>query len=146
MGLKRRVKFGMLVCVLAIGSTRGVLAQRPAQVIDSIIPGVAPVVVPSELDRSYQRTMTRWIADEGEGAAGDASDSATKKSADAADKSVPEHADEKPSADDEIIQKGRAAFENSCTTCHDADRSLKKRKTKANWLVTIRRMANLEDA
>ncbi len=44
------------------------------------------------------------------------------------------------------IARGRAAFNSSCTTCHDANRSLEKAKSYAGWLSTVRRMARKTDA
>ncbi len=49
---------------------------------------------------------------------------------------------ESPSSTD----AGAAAFIRHCTDCHDAERSLRKTKGRADWLATVRRMANMEDA
>lgn len=49
-------------------------------------------------------------------------------------------------ADRAVIERGRTAFETSCTVCHDADRALQKRKTRAGWLATIRRMSQMDGA
>ena len=43
-------------------------------------------------------------------------------------------------------EAGAAAFTTHCTECHDAQRSLGKTKSFADWLATVRRMANMEDA
>lgn len=45
-----------------------------------------------------------------------------------------------------MVNRGRVAFEQNCTQCHDADRSLNKQKSLAGWLATVRRMAALDDA
>ncbi len=45
-----------------------------------------------------------------------------------------------------IIEQGRAAFNTACVQCHDANRSLKKRKSYSAWLTTVKRMAAMEDA
>jgi mono/diheme cytochrome c family protein len=44
------------------------------------------------------------------------------------------------------VSAGRAAFERSCTDCHDAARSLDKAKTYGGWLRTIQRMAAKDGA
>lgn len=44
------------------------------------------------------------------------------------------------------VQRGRVAFEVSCIDCHDADRALRKTKTPAQWLQTVRRMAQMDGA
>jgi hypothetical protein len=43
--------------------------------------------------------------------------------------------------DPAVVSAGRAAFERSCTTCHDAARSLERTKDLAGWRATVRRMA-----
>jgi cytochrome c5 len=45
-------------------------------------------------------------------------------------------------ADSALVERGRAAFESSCTQCHNAERALGKRKDYSGWLATVRRMAN----
>ena len=37
------------------------------------------------------------------------------------------------------VSRGRQLFQSSCTQCHDAERSLSKRKSYAGWLATVRR-------
>jgi hypothetical protein len=44
-------------------------------------------------------------------------------------------------SDQATIAAGRAAFDRSCTTCHDAARSLERTKDLAGWRATVRRMA-----
>jgi mono/diheme cytochrome c family protein len=44
------------------------------------------------------------------------------------------------------VSAGQAAFASACTTCHDAERSLSKRKSFAGWLATVRRMAGKDGA
>ncbi len=39
------------------------------------------------------------------------------------------------------ISLGEAAFNRSCTSCHDAQRALGKQKNYASWLATVQRMA-----
>ncbi len=41
---------------------------------------------------------------------------------------------------------GEQAFQENCTTCHDAQRSFQKRKTLAGWRVTVEKMAKKPDA
>jgi hypothetical protein len=48
--------------------------------------------------------------------------------------------------DPAVIAAGQAAFSRSCTTCHDAARSLEKAKSYSGWLATIGRMAAKEGA
>ncbi len=50
------------------------------------------------------------------------------------------------SFDRRLVSQGRLAFQASCIQCHDADRALEKRKTRADWVSTVRRMARLDDA
>ena len=46
-----------------------------------------------------------------------------------------------PSFDPAVVSAGQAAFDHSCTTCHDAARSLERTKDIAGWRATVRRMA-----
>ncbi|MCA9212887.1 MAG: hypothetical protein KDB27_07480 [Planctomycetales bacterium] len=55
-------------------------------------------------------------------------------------------ADANANGEDQVIARGKAAFEASCTDCHEAERSLDKRKTSAGWLKTVREMASMDDA
>lgn len=48
---------------------------------------------------------------------------------------------QKPAFDPAVVSAGQAAFERSCTTCHDAARSLERSKDLAGWRSTVRRMA-----
>lgn len=50
------------------------------------------------------------------------------------------------SFDPSLVAMGRAAFEARCLDCHDAEKSLQKRKTYSAWLATVRRMAAKADA
>jgi mono/diheme cytochrome c family protein len=54
---------------------------------------------------------------------------------------------EKPSADDSaLIEQGKTAFNSSCTTCHDAEKSLQQTKSLSAWRTTVRRMAAKDGA
>ncbi len=46
----------------------------------------------------------------------------------------------------QMMERGRIAFEESCTDCHEASRSLEKSKTYAQWMDTIRKMAGKQEA
>lgn len=48
--------------------------------------------------------------------------------------------------DQAVVSQGQAAFERSCTKCHDAARSLDRTKDLAGWRTTVRRMAGKRDA
>jgi len=43
--------------------------------------------------------------------------------------------------DPAVVSAGQRAFEQSCTTCHDAARALERTKDLAGWRATVRRMA-----
>src|SRR5207248_11621814 len=43
--------------------------------------------------------------------------------------------------DPAVVSSGQVACERSCTTCHDAARSLERTKDLAGWRATVRRMA-----
>jgi hypothetical protein len=43
--------------------------------------------------------------------------------------------------DPAVVSAGMAAFERSCTTCHNAARSLERTKDLAGWRATVQRMA-----
>jgi hypothetical protein len=43
--------------------------------------------------------------------------------------------------DPAVVAAGQAAFERSCTTCHNAARSLERTKDLASWRATVQRMA-----
>jgi len=45
-----------------------------------------------------------------------------------------------------VVAQGRAAFEQSCSQCHDTQRALNKTKSFASWMATVRRMARMDDA
>ena len=51
-----------------------------------------------------------------------------------------------PTFDPTVVGAGQAAFERSCTTCHDAARSLERTKDLPGWRSTVRRMAAKRDA
>jgi len=48
--------------------------------------------------------------------------------------------------DTDTIERGRQAFDSSCTQCHEAERALSKSKNLTLWLATVRRMAAKDDA
>jgi hypothetical protein len=48
--------------------------------------------------------------------------------------------------DPAVVSAGMAAFEQSCTTCHNAARSLERTKDLAGWRATVRRMAGKRGA
>jgi hypothetical protein len=48
--------------------------------------------------------------------------------------------------DPAVASAGQAAFERSCTTCHDAARALERTKDLAGWRATVRRMAAKRDS
>lgn len=48
--------------------------------------------------------------------------------------------------DPALVAQGQAAFQSYCIDCHDAERSLNKRKSFAGWLSTTKRMAAKTDA
>jgi hypothetical protein len=48
--------------------------------------------------------------------------------------------------DPAVVSAGQAAFERSCTKCHDAARALERTKDLAGWRATVRRMANRRGA
>ena len=60
------------------------------------------------------------------------------------DDAAGEGAGGKPTA--AMIREGETAFYNSCVECHDAERSLSVAKSFSEWMSTIRRMAQKEDA
>lgn len=45
------------------------------------------------------------------------------------------------SLDPTLVAQGQSAFQSYCVNCHDAERSLNKRKTFSGWLSTTKRMA-----
>jgi hypothetical protein len=49
-------------------------------------------------------------------------------------------------SDQSAASAGQAAFERSCTKCHDAARSLERTKDLAGWRATVRRMAGKRGA
>ncbi len=52
----------------------------------------------------------------------------------------------RPAFDPQQVEQGRAAFQDACTQCHDAERALSKRKSRTAWLATVRRMARMDGA
>jgi hypothetical protein len=48
--------------------------------------------------------------------------------------------------DPAVVSAGQAAFERSCTQCHDAARALDRTKDLAGWRTTVRRMAGKRGA
>ncbi|HVC93508.1 MAG TPA: hypothetical protein VND64_07440 [Pirellulales bacterium] len=48
--------------------------------------------------------------------------------------------------DPSLVQAGAVAFDRYCTDCHNAQRSLQKAKSLADWRATVLRMAEMEDA
>lgn len=57
-----------------------------------------------------------------------------------------EEDEREPRFDPGEVARGQSAFQSSCLQCHDAQRSLSKRKSLGGWLATVRRMARLDDA
>ena len=53
---------------------------------------------------------------------------------------------EKPRFDPALVANGQAAFERSCTSCHDAARSLEKHKSLHGWRSSVKRMAEKDGA
>ncbi len=51
-----------------------------------------------------------------------------------------------PAFDPAVVSTGQAAFDRSCTTCHDAARALERTKDLAGWRAIVRRMAAKRDA
>ena len=51
-----------------------------------------------------------------------------------------------PRFDPALVQRGESAFQESCTACHDAARSLEKTKSLAQWRGTVERMAAKDGA
>jgi hypothetical protein len=51
-----------------------------------------------------------------------------------------------PTFDPAVVSAGQAAFDRSCTKCHDAARSLERTKDLAGWRATVQRMANRRGA
>jgi cytochrome c2 len=49
-------------------------------------------------------------------------------------------------AEQALITRGNAAFQNACTQCHDAERSTSKTKDLPGWRATVRRMAGKSGA
>jgi mono/diheme cytochrome c family protein len=49
-------------------------------------------------------------------------------------------------AKSQVSGDGEKAFQDNCTTCHDAQRSFEKRKTLAGWRATVETMAKKPDA
>ncbi len=45
-----------------------------------------------------------------------------------------------------LIQAGENSFQQNCTQCHDAEKSLSRKKGYSAWIATIRRMAEKDDA
>lgn len=48
--------------------------------------------------------------------------------------------------DPAMVVRGESAFMVSCTSCHDAQRTLQNNKSFSGWMATVRRMANKDDA
>ncbi len=53
---------------------------------------------------------------------------------------------DEPRFDPALVSRGQAAFQRSCTDCHEANRALDKRKSYSAWLTTVRRMAVMDGA
>ena len=45
-----------------------------------------------------------------------------------------------------LVRSGEAAFNDHCTTCHDAEKSLTLTKSLVEWQAVVRKMAKLDDA
>ena len=48
--------------------------------------------------------------------------------------------------DQALVSRNRTAFESACTVCHDAQRSLQKKKSLSGWRATVRRMSAKDGA
>lgn len=58
-----------------------------------------------------------------------------------ADKDKKTESSKKPKFDPATVSTGEAAFQRSCTKCHEASRALELTKDLAGWRTTVRRMA-----
>lgn len=59
---------------------------------------------------------------------------------------APAAAPARGAAEQALIARGNAVFQNACTQCHDAERSTSKTKDLAGWRATVRKMAGKEGA
>jgi mono/diheme cytochrome c family protein len=55
---------------------------------------------------------------------------------------TPAVARQAPADNSAAVASGREAFNRDCTSCHDAQRALSRRKSLGDWRTTIRRMAS----
>lgn len=51
-----------------------------------------------------------------------------------------------PGWDPAIVSSGETAFQEHCISCHDANRSLDKKKSLSSWRATVQRMASKDGA
>jgi hypothetical protein len=110
----------------------------------------------SEAQDQFVRQLARYLADvelqqrqAGIVRASDIRQSGEAMQPESGDRSpaaAPGAADATPRFDPSVVAAGTAAFQTSCTQCHDAERSTGKRKSLSAWRATVRRMAAKEGA
>src|SRR5262249_47374845 len=68
-------------------------------------------------------------------------DKPPERNGDREDDSAKRNGNKKPRFDAAVVSAGEAAFNRSCTTCHDAQRSFAKTKSLSGWRASVLRMA-----
>jgi hypothetical protein len=101
------------------------LPKKAPTDVDLLLPRLQLIENPEKLiERRKLEHTADDASDTGKGTEGEKKDKATGKGFDPA-----------------VVSAGMAAFERSCTTCHNAARSLERTKDLAGWRATVKRMA-----
>jgi mono/diheme cytochrome c family protein len=123
---------------------------QPFQSQQNSVSGVNPPMKPLKRDFAVKAAAAERPAGSSQNAtenlpnpAGQAESLATPQAGDLAADTIRNFGTQ-PSS--ELIFQGREAFDRSCVSCHDAQRSFGKTKSLAGWRLTVRRMADKSGA
>src|SRR5262245_33113785 len=118
-GRKRRAFAGVALCILVLCKVtlgQDDAGDRQRRLAAVVVPSIKPATAHMEDSAATVRQPSRPASEPGS------------------------------SLDPEAVRFGRAAFESSCTACHEAERAFGKSKSYAGWLATVRRMAAKDGA
>jgi hypothetical protein len=113
-------KFAIVMAAAALCAAAVAVRARAADEPDEITPGIVRPVLDEDIDSQPDAPMA-----------------ANFQPAD--QRLMNQRADR--GLDASMVAAGQGAFSRSCTSCHDAERSLQKSKSYSGWLGTVQRMA-----
>lgn len=136
-GARMKTRLSSMLFLTLIAISGNCFAQRKEEVADA---DPAPAFRLTTFQAEAPDDATEFIPPEPLAPLG--ADAAKKDEEPTASKSEEPKRDFDPSQ----VAAGQSAFNSQCTACHDAEKSLSKRKSFNGWLSTVKRMAAKADA